>query len=59
MVESDMPCLTRLIEGDPNEEVCGHKKSKYFAHTRKKALVIAVSDYSELREEWEEKNQER
>ena len=46
-----MPCLTKLIDGDPEELVCGIPKRKYFAHTRKKALVIAISDYSELRKQ--------
>ena len=35
--------------GDPSELVCGMPKQKYFKHSRKKAIAIAVSDYSELR----------
>ena len=37
------------LSGNGNEFVCGIPKSKYFNYTRKKAVVIAVSDYSELR----------
>ena len=47
------PSLSKL-EGDQDELVCGIEKRKFFAHTRKKALVIAVSDYSELREQGKE-----
>ena len=39
-----------LKEGDPNEFVCGMPRHKYFQITKKKALVIGVSDYSGLRE---------
>ena len=51
MVESakPLPSVPKLAKGDPNEFICGMPKSKYFKHTRKKAIVIAVSDYSGLR----------
>lgn len=47
MVES----TNNILEGDPNEFVCGYPKRAYFNYTRKKALVTVVSDYSKLREE--------
>ena len=51
MVESSVkPMIDILTDGDPNEFICGMPKSKYFGHTRKKALVIGCSDYAALRE---------
>ena len=52
MVESKKypPTLEKLMSGEPSDIICGMPKSTYFHHTTKKAIVIGVSDYSELRE---------
>ena len=42
--------LDKLTDGDPNEFVCGMPRHRYFSHTRKKALIVVVSDYEALRE---------
>ena len=51
MVESTFTSLDDiLISKESGEFICGLPKYKYFAQTRKKALIINVSDYEALRE---------
>ena len=49
MVESSNT-LDMLMEGDPNEFILGMPRHKYFFHTKKRALIVTVSDYEALRE---------
>ena len=48
--ETPLPAVEILRDSDANDFVLGMPARKYFAHTRKRALIIGVSDYSKLRE---------
>ena len=50
MVESTSAAALDILNGDPNELILGMPRKRYFSYTKKKAIIVVVSDYSALRE---------